>query len=190
MTKKELLLQYLSENSFDSPPSVRELCEALSIKSTSTIFHLLHSLEEEGHILIAKGKRRNIVLINRRSAVKIPLVGTVAAGIPILAQQNIEEYITCEVQGEKGELFALRVKGDSMKNAGILDEDIVISRRVPTAEDGEIVVALVEDEATVKRIFRREGYIELHPDNDNYMPIKTREASILGKVISVLRYYE
>ena len=190
MTKKEQLYQYLLENSFDTPPTVRELCAALSVKSTSTIFNLLHMLEEEGLITLTKGKRRNIVLTNRKNTVKIPLVGTVAAGIPILAQQNIEEYITCEAGGEKDELFALRIKGDSMKDAGILDGDIVITRQTLTADDGTIVVALIEDEATVKRLYRKNGYIELHAENINYPPILVKEASLLGKVISVMRYYE
>jgi repressor LexA len=143
MTKKEQLFQYLVENSFEAPPTVRELCEALSIKSTSTVYNLLHSLEEDGLITIAKGKRRNSALVGQGMTVKIPLVGTVAAGTPILAQQNIETYITCEMENATGELFALRVKGDSMIDAGILDGDIIVARRVQTAENGEIVVALV-----------------------------------------------
>lgn len=190
MTKKEQLFQYLVENSFEAPPTVRELCEALSIKSTSTVYNLLHSLEEDGLITIAKGKRRNIALVGRGTTVKIPLVGTVAAGTPILAQQNVETYITCEMENTSGELFALRVKGDSMIDAGILDGDIIVARRAQTAENGEIVVALVEDEATVKRLYRNGKQVELRAENKNYAPIIVDEVSILGKVVSVMRYYE
>jgi len=190
MTKKEQLFQYLVENSFDAPPTVRELCEALSIKSTSTVYSILHSLEEDGLISIAKGKRRNIALIGRRGVAKIPLVGTVAAGTPILAQQNIEEYITCEIDGPIGELFALRVKGDSMEGAGIFDGDVIVAKRASTADDGEIVVALLEDEATVKRLYRSGKNIELRAENDNYPPIIAGEVSLLGKVVSLVRYYE
>ena len=190
MTKKEQLYQYLVGNSFAAPPTVRELCEALSIKSTSTVHNLLHSLEEDGLIAIEKGKRRNIVLAGRRSMAKIPLVGTVAAGLPILAQQNIEEYIACEIDDSDGELFALRVKGDSMTGAGIFSGDIIVARRASDANDGEIVVALLDDEATVKRLYRNGKTIELRAENEDYPTIVAEEVSLLGKVVSLMRYYE
>ncbi len=189
--KKELLFRYLVENSFDSPPSVRELCEALSIKSTSQVHKLLHELEEEGLITIAKGKRRNISLANKGNGVSVPLLGSVAAGIPILAQQSIEDYITFDSPyRDNADLFALRVKGESMINAGILDGDIVVVRRTPTARDGEIVVALVEDEATVKRIYRHKDGIELRAENPDFAPMFFPNVSVLGKVVATLRYYE
>lgn len=189
--KKELLFRYLVENSFDSPPSVRELCEALSIKSTSQVHKLLHELEEEGLITIAKGKRRNISLANKGNGVSVPLLGSVAAGIPILAQQSIEDYITFDSPyRDNADLFALHVKGESMINAGILDGDIVVVRRTPTARDGEIVVALVEDEATVKRIYRHKDGIELRAENPDFAPMFFPNVSVLGKVIATLRYYE
>jgi len=190
MNKKEQLYQYLIENSFDAPPTVRELCEALSIRSTSTVHNLLHTLEEEGLITLAKGKRRNIVLVGRREIAKIPLVGTVAAGMPVLAQQNIEEYITCEVDNSNGEFFALRVKGDSMTDAGILEGDIIVARRTSFAYDGEIVVALIDDEATVKRLYRNGKTIELRAENENYPPIVAEDVSLLGTVTSLIRHYE
>ena len=189
--KKELLFRYLVENSFDSPPSVRELCEALSIKSTSQVHKLLHELEEEGLITIAKGKRRNISLANKGNGVSVPLLGSVAAGIPILAQQSIEDYITFDSPyRDNADLFARHVKGESMINAGILDGDIVVVRRTPTARDGEIVVALVEDEATVKRIYRHKDGIELRAENPDFAPMFFPNVSVLGKVVATLRYYE
>ena len=190
MDNKQRLFQYLVENSFDAPPTVRELCAALSIKSTSTVYNLLHLLEEDGLISIAKGKRRNIALTNKARTVKVPLLGTVAAGTPILAQENIEMYITFEVEDGSGEYFALRVKGDSMIDAGILDGDIIVARRAQTAEDGEIVVALIEDEATVKRLFRANGLIELRAENSNFPAIYADAVSLLGRVVSVIRHYE
>ena len=189
--KKQQLYRYLVENIFDSPPSVRELCEALSIKSTSQVHKLLHELEEEGLITIAKGKRRNISLTNKGNGVSVPLLGTVTAGIPILAQQSIEDFITFDSPySDNSDLFALRVKGESMINAGILDGDIVVIRRTPTARDGEIVVALIEDEATVKRIYRHKDGIELRAENPDFAPMFFPEVSVLGKVVAVLRYYE
>ena len=190
MDKKQQLFQYLVENNFDAPPTVRELCTALDIKSTSTVYNLLHALQDDGLITIAKGKRRNISVIGSENAIKVPLVGTVAAGVPILAQQNIETYITCDLEQKGGELFALRVQGDSMVNAGILEGDIIIARRAQTADNGEIVVALIEDEATVKRLFRNGRQVELRAENESYAPIITNEVSLLGKVVSVMRYYE
>ena len=189
-SKKQAVYKYLLEHASDSP-SVREICAALDIKSTSTVFRILHQLEDEGLIDMAQGKRRNVSVARDSSSVMVPLLGTVAAGVPILAQESIESFITYDSSRENpGELFALRVKGDSMINAGILNGDIIISRRVQVAEEGEIVVALIGDEATVKRFYRGDGCIELHAENPNYAPIKTTEAIILGKVIANFRYYE
>ena len=189
--KKEQLFRYLVENSFDSPPSVRELCEALDIKSTSQVHKLLHELEDDGLITITKGKRRNITLNNRGNGISVPLLGKVAAGVPILAQQSIEDFITFDSPyKDNSDLFALRVQGESMIQAGILDGDIVVVRRTPTARDGEIVVALVEDEATVKRIYRHPDGIELRSENPAFAPMFFPRVSVLGKVIAVLRYYD
>ena len=189
--KKQELFRYLVENSFDAPPTVRELCDALGVKSTSSMHHMLHQLEADGLINIARGKRRNIALARENSAVSVPLVGTVAAGLPILANESIEGYVTFDnPSGDHADLFALHVQGDSMINAGILDGDIVIARQTPTAEDGEIVVALIGDEATVKRLYRVKGGVELRAENPAYASLFSQEAVVLGRVIANLRYYE
>lgn len=172
------------------PPSVREICAALDIKSTSTAHKYLGELRERG--LIEKGDRLNraITLPDDRS-VRVPLVGTVTAGQPILAVEEIEGYIPYRSRHlHSRDLFALRVRGESMINAGILDGDIVVVRRTPTAENGDIVVALVEDEATVKRFYKEKGHLRLQPENDEMEPIIVDSVSILGRVISLIREYE
>ncbi len=189
--KKDKLYKYLIENTFDAPPTVRELCEALEIKSTSSVHRMLHELEEEGKIKIAEGKRRNISLSNQGNTVKVPLVGTVAAGIPILAEENIEEYVPFSTtRKDTSNLFALRVKGESMINAGIFNGDIIVAKQAQAAENGEIVVALIGDEATVKRIYKTGGHIELRAENPAFQPIITDEVTVLGKVIASMRYYD
>ncbi|MEG0751227.1 MAG: transcriptional repressor LexA [Oscillospiraceae bacterium] len=188
--KKEKLFRYLVENSFESPPSVRELCDALAIKSTSQVHKLLHELEDEGRISIASGKRRNISLTKSGSAVSVPLLGTVAAGVPILAQQYIEDYIMFDSpRRDNSDLFALHVRGESMINAGILDGDIIVAKQTPTVEDGEIAVALIGDEATVKRLYRKNGRVELHAENPSFEPIIADDVQVLGRVVGCLRYY-
>ena len=172
------------------PPSVREICAALDIKSTSTAHKYLGELRERG--LIEKGDRLNraITLPDDRS-VRVPLVGTVTAGQPILAVEEIEGDIPYRSRHlHSRDLFALRVRGESMINAGILDGDIVVVRRTPTAENGDIVVALVEDEATVKRFYKEKGHFRLQPENDEMEPIIVDSVSILGRVISLIREYE
>ena len=172
------------------PPSVREICAALDIKSTSTAHKYLGELRERG--LIEKGDRLNraITLPDDRS-IRVPLVGTVTAGQPILAVEEIEGYIPYRSRHlHSRDLFALRVRGESMINAGILDGDIVVVRRTPTAENGDIVVALVEDEATVKRFYKEKGHFRLQPENDEMEPIIVDSVSILGRVISLIREYE
>lgn len=171
------------------PPSVREICAALDIKSTSTAHKYLGELRERG--LIEKGDRLNraITLPDDRN-VRVPLVGTVTAGQPILAVEEIEGYIPYRSRHlHSRDLFALRVRGESMINAGILDGDIVVVRRTPTAENGDIVVALVEDEATVKRFYKEKGHFRLQPENDEMEPIIVDSVSILGRVISLMREY-
>lgn len=172
------------------PPSVREICAALDIKSTSTAHKYLGELRERG--LIEKGDRLNraITLPDDRN-LRVPLVGTVTAGQPILAVEEVEGYIPYRSRSlHSRDLFALRVRGESMIDAGILDGDIVIVRRTPAAENGEIVVALVEDEATVKRFYKEKGHYRLQPENDTMEPIIVDSVAILGRVVSLIREYE
>ena len=172
------------------PPSVREIGEAVGLKSPSTVhFHLKH-LEEAGVIEKGAGKGRAITLtVPTVPEDKVPIVGNVAAGSPILAEECIEDYLTFDVCGRGGEYFALRVRGESMINAGILPGDLVVVRRQQTANNGEIVVAMIEDEATVKRFSKRDGHIWLLPENDAYSPIDGTYAQVLGKVAAVVRQY-
>lgn len=170
-------------------PSVREICDAVGLKSPSTVHFHLKRLQERG--LIEKGdcKGRAIVLANRTERNRIPVLGDVAAGSPILAQECIDDYLTFECEGHEEDYFALRVRGESMLNAGILPGDLVVVRRQQTAQNGEIVVALLGEEATVKRLSRRNGQIWLLPENDAYQPIDGTDASVLGKVTAVVRQY-
>lgn len=172
------------------PPSVREIGEAVGLKSPSTVhFHLKH-LEEAGMIEKGAGKGRAITLT--APAVpedKVPIVGNVAAGSPILAQECIEDYLTFDTGGRSGEFFALRVRGESMLNAGILPGDLVVVQQQKTARNGEIVVAMIEDEATVKTYSRQNGHVWLLPENDAYEPIDGTYAEILGRVAAVVRRY-
>ena len=170
-------------------PSVREIGKAVGLKSPSTVHFHLKRLQEQG--LIEKGdfKGRAIALTQRTGKDRIPIVGSVAAGAPILAQECIEDYLTFDCGGQESEYFALRVRGESMLNAGILPDDLVVVRRQPTAVNGEIVVALLGDEATVKRLSRRNGEIWLLPENDEYQPIDGTDAQVLGRVTAVVRQY-
>ena len=178
------------------PPSVREIGEAVGLRSPSTVhFHLKH-LAEMGYIEIGAGKGRAISLVQQAAPLpepeepdRIPIVGNVAAGSPILAQECIEDYLTFDTGGRDGEYFALRVRGESMINAGILPDDLVVVHQQPAANNGEIVVALLGDEATVKRLKRQGREVWLLPENPAYQPIDGREARILGKVAAVIRRY-
>lgn len=186
------------------PPSVREIGEAVGLKSPSTVhFHMKH-LEELGYISKSGRKGRALTLVGPTAPAapepsipeesayvpgRVPVLGDVAAGTPILAQECIDDYIPFDTQGRDGEYFALRVRGESMLNAGILPGDLVVVHRQSVAQNGEIVVALLEDEATVKRLSRRNGQVWLLPENEAYSPIDGRYASILGKVAAVLRTY-
>jgi repressor LexA len=174
-------------------PTVREISAELGVASTSTVHSDLRALAKAGRIEMAEGLNRSIRLPGA-PAVRVPLVGTVAAGTPILAVQNIERYIPVGIENARDrELFALRVRGDSMIKAAILDGDIVIVEQTETADNGRIVVALVDDEATVKRFFREESHegpvVRLQPENDNLKPIILNDVTILGRVIGVQRYY-
>lgn len=174
------------------PPSVREIGDAVGLKSPSTVhFHLKH-LEELGVIDKSAGKGRAITLTEPPQELRedqIPIVGNVAAGSPILAQECIEDYLTFDTGGRNDEYFALRVRGESMINAGILPGDLVVVRQQPDASNGEIVVALLGEEATVKRFSRHGNEIWLLPENEAYQPIDGRQAQIMGKVTAVIRRY-
>lgn len=188
--KQNKVLMFLKERAQDGvPPTVREICAAAGIKSTSTVHAYLKVLEDEGYINRQSGLNRAIRMPGENVA-RVPLLGRVTAGKPILAIEEVEEYVPYSGGGyHPGELFALRVVGDSMINAGIFDNDVVIVKKTPTAANGEIVVALIGDEATVKRIYKEHGYIRLQPENEQYEPIIVNEVVVLGKVISLLRYF-
>lgn len=172
------------------PPTVREICAATGLKSTSSVHAHLKTLEREGYISRDAGLNRAIHLAGEQNTIQVPIVGRVAAGQPILAVENVEGYVPfCPSHNREDEYFALNVRGESMKKAGILDGDIVVALKTPTALDGEIVVALIEDEATVKRLYREKDRVRLQPENDDYEPIYTQNVSVLGKVVAVFRYY-
>ena len=170
-------------------PSVREIAAAVGLRSTSSVQYNLNILEEAGLIKRDANLKRTIRLAGGAENIRhVPVIGTVTAGVPILATQQIEEYVA--ISGVTGDdLFALHVKGDSMINAGILNGDIVIVNQPPVAENGEIVVALIDDEATVKRFYQENDYIRLQPENDEYPPIIVDNCTILGKVITLIRSY-
>ena len=186
--KAQLILEFVNafvqENGF--APSVREIGAAVGLRSTASVSYHLQQLQEKGLLQSpgAKGRKRAIVTAQRPG--QIPVVGVVTAGLPILALENQEGTIAWE--GDPS-CFALRVKGDSMINAAILDGDMVVVRPQQNADDGQIVVARIGDEATVKRLRRRNGEIWLMPENDAYSPIDGSEAEILGKVTAVIRQY-
>ena len=181
------------------PPSVREIGAAVGLKSPSTVHFHMKGLEEAGVIVKAEGKTRAISLPGTSMGPvaeeedprtnQVPVVGSVAAGSPILAQECIEDYLTFDTQGLSGEHFALRVRGESMLNAGILPGDLVVVHRQREAHNGEIVVALFEDEATVKTYRNRDGHVWLLPENPDYEPIDGTHAQIMGKVVAVVRRY-
>ena len=172
-------------------PSVREICAAVGLRSTSSVQANLDSLEAAGYIERPPMLKRVIKICGMAENVaQVPLLGTVTAGMPILTVEEVEGYLPFSHPGADGkELFALHVRGESMINAGILDGDIVIVERIPTASNGEIVVALLGDEATVKRFYKEDGHFRLQPENDTFEPIICNEVVILGKVIASYRYY-
>lgn len=190
--KHAALLQYVTDQINNGvPPTVREICQQFGIKSTSTAHKYLKELAEEGLIQMGDGQNRSIRLVRTDRTVSVPLLGTVAAGQPILAVEQIEGYVPFQVyRGDSQDLFALRVKGSSMIDAAILDGDVIVARKTPAATNGEIVVALVEDEATVKTFYKEKGHFRLQPENDTMEPILVNEVIILGKVVAVIRNYE
>lgn len=172
-------------------PSVREICAVTGLKSTSTVHLHLKTLEEKGLIERDKGLNRCIRLSGSEKSSQVPIMGRVTAGMPILAVEDIEGYVPVSENVRRGrELFALRVCGESMINAGILDGDIAVVHRTPVAENGDIVVALIEDEATVKRFYKENGHFRLQPENDAFEPIIVDEVVLLGKLVAIYRNFE
>ena len=197
--KQQEILDYMKNEILNRgfPPSVREICEAVNLKSTSSVHSHLEALEKNGYIRRAATKPRAIEIIDdnfnlvRREVVNVPLVGTVAAGQPILAVENIDAYFPIPAEYMPNEQsFMLTVKGDSMINAGIFDGDQVLVKQQSTAENGDMVVALIDDSATVKTFYKENGYYRLQPENDNMEPIIiTGNLKILGKVFGVFRFF-
>ena len=192
---QQKVYDYLVEHRDDGiAPTVREICDATGFKSTSTVHNHLNTLERYGYISRRPDRARAIFINNldgTPGSVAVPIIGTVTAGMPILAFEENLGYATVDESVKRGrEIFALRVKGDSMINAGIYNGDAVVFVRQSTAENGDIVVALLDDEATVKRFFREENYIRLQPENPEYEPIISKEVRILGKVVTLVRNYE
>ena len=187
----DFVRKYVSEHGY--PPTVRDIGKAIGLTSSSTVHAHLANLEKLGVLRRDPTKPRAIEVLKDKAREVVapsglPVVGQVAAGQPVLADENIEEYVPVPgiAGGDDGE-FVLRVKGDSMKDAGILEGDFVIVRRQETAGDGEIVVALVGEEATVKRFFREDDHVRLQPENETMEPIRTREAQVLGRVVGLCR---
>lgn len=190
----DYLLKFTAENGY--PPSVREIAAAVGLKSPSTVHFHLKALEEAGAINRGTGKTRAITAVQSNvpeeedpRANRVPVLGNVAAGAPILAEECVEDYLTFDTEGRSGEHFALRIRGDSMQGAGILPGDIVVVHRQPVARTGEIVIALLGEEATCKRLSKRSGRVWLLPENPEYEPIDGTDCQILGKVIAVVRRY-
>ena len=173
------------------PPTVREICQATGLKSTSSVHAHLKTLEREGYISREAGLNRAIHIVGEQKTTQVPVVGRVAAGQPILAVEQVEGYVPFSAPSDGYEYFALNVRGESMRMIGIMNGDIVIARQTSTARDGDIVVAMIEDEATVKTFYREKDRIRLQPENSDYQPIYAQEdeVSILGKVVAVMRYY-
>ena len=194
--KQREILEYIKEMILKKgyPPAVREICEAVHLKSTSSVHSHLESLEKNGYIRRDPTKPRTIEILDddfaltRRELVNVPVIGTVAAGVPILAEQNIEDYlpIPAEILPNK-EVFMLKVKGNSMIEAGIYNGDKVIVAKQPNAENGDKVVALVDDSATVKTFYKDNGHFRLQPENSSMDPIILDQVEILGKVIGLFR---
>jgi len=193
--KQEEILEFIKKRIKEKgyPPAVREICEATGLKSTSTVHGHLTRLEKKGYIRRDPSKPRAIEIVDdefyvHRNVVQLPLVGKVTAGEPILAVENIEETMTLpyDLVGTE-DAFLLRVRGDSMIEAGIYDNDIIIVRRQNVAENGDIVVALIDDEATVKRFYKEHDHIRLQPENKAMKPIIVKDVKILGKVIGLIR---
>ena len=200
--KQQEILEFIKESILNRgyPPAVREICEAVHLKSTSSVHSHLETMEKNGYIRRDPTKPRAIEIIDdnfnltRRELVNVPIVGTVTAGEPILAVANIEGYFPISPEFLKNkQTFMLKVKGESMINAGIFSGDYILVEETPTASDGEIIVALVEDSVTVKRFYKEEDHFRLQPENDAMEPIlvpKNTPFSIVGKVIGLFRIFK
>lgn len=198
--KQTQILEYIRHEILAKgyPPSIREICQAVDLKSTSSVHAQLSSLEAKGYIRRDLTKSRSIEIIDddfsltKRELVNIPIVGTVSCGQPILAEQNIEDYFPVPpeyIHNTNNQTFMLRVKGDSMINVGIYEKDLVIVEQCSSTRNGEIVVALIEDSATVKTFYKENGYIRLQPENDYMDPIIVEHCEILGRVIGLFRNF-
>ena len=196
--KQKQILEYIKQEILNKgyPPTVRDICDAVGLKSTSSVHSHLESLEKNGYIRRDPTKPRAIEIIDdnfnmvRREVVNVPLVGQVAAGQPILADENISSYFPVPAEYmPKGQSFMLKVKGESMVNAGIFDGDHIIVEQQNTARNGDIIVALMDDSATVKTFYKEDGHIRLQPENDTMDPIIVPDCQILGKVFGVFRFF-
>ncbi len=194
--KQAQILEYIKDQIMEKgyPPAVREICEAVHLKSTSSVHSHLATLEKRGYIRRDPTKPRAIEICDdnfqmlRTETASLPVVGRVAAGEPILAEQNIESYFPVPAEYvPRGESFVLKVHGTSMINAGIMDGDYIFVNSCRNAENGEIIVALIDDSATVKRFYKEDGHIRLQPENDEMEPIIVEDCQILGKVFGVYR---
>lgn len=197
--KQQEILDYIKEEILKRgyPPAVREICEAVKLKSTSSVHSHLETLEKNGYIRRDPTKPRAIEICDdnfqmvRTEMVSLPIIGQVAAGQPILAEQNIESYFPVPAElVPSGESFVLKVKGDSMINAGIYNGDRIFVNSCNTAKNGDTVVALIDDSATVKTFYKENGHIRLQPENDTMEPIIVDDCEILGKVFGVFRLYQ
>lgn len=197
--KQKEILEYIKSQILERgfPPAVRDICEAVHLKSTSSVHSHLETLEKNGYIRRDPTKPRAIEILDdsfnfmRREMVNVPIIGRVAAGEPILADQNIENYFPIPMEYmPNNPTFMLKVKGESMINAGILSGDMVLVKQVSTAHNGDMVVALIEDGATVKTFYKEDGHIRLQPENDTMEPIIVVDVQILGKVIGVFRFFD
>lgn len=196
--KQKEILEYIKAQILERgfPPAVRDICDAVNLKSTSSVHAHLETLERKGYIRRDPTKPRAIEILDdtfhllRREVTNVPLIGRVAAGQPILAEKNIENYFPIPVEMlPNNQTFLLKVQGESMVNAGILDGDMVLVEERPTASDGEMIVALIEDGATVKTFYKEKDCIRLQPENDFMDPIIVNDVTILGKVIGVFRFF-
>ena len=196
-SKQREILEYIKQEILNKgyPPAVREICKAVHLKSTSSVHSHLETLEKNGYIRRDPTKPRAIEIIDdnfnltRREVVNVPIIGQVAAGQPLLAVENIENYFPIPTEFmPNAETFMLKVKGDSMINAGIFNGDKILVQKQSDAQNGDIVVALVDDSATVKTFYKEDGHFRLQPENDTMDPIIVNECSILGKVFGIMRF--
>ena len=189
--KMQAVLDYINEYNaeYGYAPTVREICAKLNVKSTASVYYYMEKLRAEGYLNKSPNKNRAISF-KKNSSVNVPLIGTVTAGQPIFAYENYEDYYSFPADAFNGsDLFMLSVQGTSMIDAGIRDGDKIVVRKQETAENGDIVVALVEDSATVKRFFKKNGHYILHPENESMADIIVKEVSILGKVVGLVRSF-